>query len=102
LNFRIFSEINLEIEDVNGPDEWALNICKALGVTSFINPVTGRKFMNKEKYARSNIELKFLQYSQPKYDKKREQFEPGLSIIDVMMFNSPQRIRQMLENYMLV
>jgi hypothetical protein len=33
------------------------------------------------------------------YNQRRDIFEPGLSIVDVMMFNSPEEINQMLDNY---
>ncbi|HQC60653.1 MAG TPA: WbqC family protein [Bacteroidales bacterium] len=36
------------------------------------------------------------------YDQKRNVFEPGLSIIDVMMFNSVDEINKMLDNYELI
>lgn len=28
-DYEIFSQMNLKIDEVNAPDEWALNICKA-------------------------------------------------------------------------
>ena len=36
------------------------------------------------------------------YDQKRQWFEPGLSIIDVLMFNSPEEINVMLDKYELL
>ena len=98
--FEIFSEMNLEIEPVYEPDEWALNICKALGnVDEYWNPTGGRSFFDKSKYEKSGIELKFQNVELLQYNQKRENFESGLSIIDVMMFNSPEVINEMLNEY---
>lgn len=96
----IWSQMNLAIEPVNAPDEWALNICKALGnVDEYWNPPGGMSFFNKEKYQNANISLKFHKIKLTDYKQKDNTFEPGLSIIDALMFNSPEAINQMLNNY---
>jgi hypothetical protein len=96
----IFSKMNLQIDEVNAPDEWALNICKALGnVDEYWNPPGGQSFFDKTKYDNANINLKFHSIVLTEYDQKRNVFEPGLSIIDVMMFNSIDEINKMLDNY---
>ncbi len=102
---KIFSEMNLEIEPVKAPDEWALNICKALGnVSEYINPEGGIEFFDRQKYKDANIEIKFLKHNLPFYSQRRgaENFENGLSIIDVMMFNPPEKIKEMLDDYTLL
>lgn len=100
---EIFSEMNLEIEPVNAPDEWALNICKAIGnVDEYWNPIGGTAFFDKEKYEKADITLRFQQMNLEPYSQNRETFEPGLSIIDAMMFNSPEEINRMLDNYELI
>ena len=49
--FSIFSEMNLNIEKPCAPDEWALNICKAMGdVNEYWNPTGGATFFDKSKY----------------------------------------------------
>lgn len=103
LKIEIFSEMNLEIEKVNAPDEWALNICKAMGgVTEYWNPPGGISFFDNAKYIKENIDLKFHEINIEKYSQRRGTFEPGLSIIDVMMFNSKEEINVMLDNYQFI
>lgn len=100
--FEIYSEMNLEIETPHAPDEWALNICKALGnVEEYWNPTGGASFFDKSKYDKEGIELKFEGVHLDFYSQRRgvENFVPGLSIIDVMMFNTPEKINEMLDNY---
>jgi len=98
----IFSKMNLIIGNPMAADEWALNICKSLGnVSEYWNPPGGQSFFNKEKYDQTNIKLKFQKVSLCPYDQNTDFFESGLSIIDVMMFNSVQEINIMLDEYIL-
>jgi hypothetical protein len=96
----VFSNMNLDIKEAMAPDEWALNICKTLkNVKEYWNPPGGRSFFDKSKYDRAGIDLKFQTVDLPAYNQNRENFEPGLSIIDVIMFNSPEEVNKMLDNY---
>jgi len=100
---QVFSLMNIDIEPANAPDEWALNICKALGnVDEYWNPPGGQSFFDRKKYENAGINLKFHSAILTDYDQKRNVFEPGLSIIDVMMFNSVDEINKMLDNYELI
>ena len=102
-NIELFSEMNLSIEQVNAPDEWALNICKAIKDTNeYWNPIGGTTFFDKKKYEMNNLSLKFIDIKLEEYNQHRNTFEPGLSIIDVMMFNSKEEIKEMLNSYSLV
>jgi hypothetical protein len=97
---QVFSQMNLAIEEPHAPDEWALNICKALrDVEEYWNPPGGQAFFNKIKYDDAHIALKFMTPQLTPYDQKRQPFEPGLSILDVMMFNDPEQINDMLDAY---
>ena len=103
LNVDIFSEMHLSIGDVKVPDEWALNICKALGnVSEYWNPESGLEFFDRSKYYKAGIDIKFLSINIPKYSQRRSEFEAGLSIVDVMMFNMPENINEMLDDYLLL
>lgn len=99
-NYSIFSEMNLNIEPVNNPDEWALNICRSIGnVSEYWNLPGGISFFDKEKYIKNNINLRFFSQILNPYNQARKIFEPGLSIIDVMMFNSKKEIHKHLDNF---
>jgi hypothetical protein len=102
-DIRVFSEMNLSIEKPNAPDEWALNICNAVGnVDEYWNPLGGQSFFDKNKYISSGLGLKFQDIKLQSYYQNREEFEFGLSIIDVMMFNTPEVISEMLNQYELI
>ena len=95
-NYSLFSENTMEINSVNEPDEWALEISKQMGAKTYINPPGGKSFFDKKKYDKMGIELKFLTQTLNPFN---SEFISGLSIIDVMMFNSPEDINKMLDDY---
>lgn len=99
---RIWSEMNLEIENINAPDEWALQICKSLKATSYINPEGGITFFDTEKYKREQIEIKFLVSNSIVYKQFDNNFMPNLSILDVMMFCNSNDIKRMLKSFKLI
>lgn len=100
---EVFSEMNLQIEDVKAPDEWALNICKAVeGADEYWNPPGGITFFDRQKYENAGIKLFFHQVELEEYKQAGGIFEPGLSIIDVLMFNSPSDVNEMLDKFVLL
>jgi hypothetical protein len=104
VNFKIeiSSTLNLDYSNISATQDWAIHICKQLGASEYLNPPGGVSLYNKEEFARHNIGLHFVKPRLREYDQGRKQFEPGLSIIDVMMFNSPYDIKDMLTDYELL
>lgn len=98
----IFSKMKLDCEDTHAPDEWALNITKALGYEIYVNAIGGMEFFDKSKYTDAGIDLLFLKPQIQPYVQRIGRFVEGLSIIDVMMFNSKEQIKDMLAQYTLV
>ncbi|TXH52945.1 MAG: glycine transferase [Bacteroidia bacterium] len=103
----IFSEMNLEIDEPKEADEWALNICKAIKNEMninihYINPIGGLEFFDRKKYSSNDIEISFQKMQISEYNQKRTPFEAGLSILDVLMFNSVEEVNLMLDQYELV
>ena len=101
-NYRVFSEDTMGIDTVKLPDDWALNISNKLGADTYINPTGGINIFDKEKYINSGIDLKFLTMKFTPYPTFRREFNEGLSIIDVLMFNKIEQIHKMLDNYELL
>ncbi|MDO8254154.1 WbqC family protein [Shewanella algae] len=98
----IFSELDVTIDPPKAADEWALNICLAMGVKHYVNASGGQSFFDKNKYNSKGICLHFVDQPLDKYEQFGDDFEPGLSIIDVMMFNSPEEIKGMLSKGSLI
>lgn len=99
----VYSSMNLKIANVTSPDEWALNICNAVGnVDEYWNPEGGLEFFDCKKYLDKGINIKFLKMRDVPYSQFRPTYESFLSIIDVLMFNSVDEIRVMLGEYDLI
>jgi len=100
-NCSIFSEMSIDIEPVNAPDEWALNICKKLNYTEYWNSPGGKEFFDVSKYQNAGINIFFQKPILKNYAQyiDSDNFESGLSIVDVLMFNSIADINIMLDNY---
>ena len=97
--FDTFSRMDLGIDAVAAPDEWALEITKTLGGDVYVNPPGGMSFFDNAKYAAAGIDLQFLSAKLPPYVQRIGHFEPGLSIIDAMMYCDKNAIVDMLDEY---
>ncbi len=93
---KISSEMNFDYSNVNDAGEWALRICEQLEATEYINPPGGKELFDNNKFNASNIKLSFLSPVLEQYNQRRNTFEAGLSIIDVLMFNGIDKTRQMI------
>ncbi len=79
-----------------------LQICKNTGATQYINAIGGQDLYNKETFAQNGIQLNFIKMNAVRYQQFKNDFVPNLSVIDVMMFNSPEIINKMLDDYELL
>lgn len=97
-----FSDLNFETPVVREPDEWALEISKLIKAKEYINPIGGLSFFNKEKYASAGIKLKFIENKLVEYKQISPNFQPAMSIIDVLMFNNPTEAVDLINEYKIV
>ncbi len=79
-----------------------LDICLKEKASIYINPIGGLELYDKRDFTEKKLELFFIKTDDIKYSQFANDFEPWLSIIDVMMFNSSQTIKIFLEQYTLV
>lgn len=68
----------------------------------YINPIDGQDLYDKKLFINNGIKLNFLKTEEINYPQFNNEFVPGLSIIDIMMFNPPEKIRTMLNEYELI
>jgi hypothetical protein len=100
--FEIYSQMNLKHEPANDAGEWALQISKACGADTYINPPGGREIFDPSKFKAAGINLRFLESELKQYNQRNGNFIAGLSVLDVMMFNSRDEIKELLSHYRLV
>lgn len=79
-----------------------LEICKELNATEYYNAIGGQELYSVENFKKEGIELKFLETEKIEYEQFDNEFIPYLSILDLMMFNSVEKIKEDLEKYKLV
>lgn len=93
----ISSEIKKD-NSLKGQDK-VINICCNLGATTYLNAIGGYKLYSMKDFRKSGIELRFLETNDIRYSQLSNEFQPNLSIIDVMMNNSLETIKKMLNEY---
>ena len=79
-----------------------LEICKILKANKYINAIGGQELYSKEIFKENDIELNFLKTELVEYKQFKNDFVSYLSIIDILMFNSKDEIKNMLDRYELV
>lgn len=97
----VFSEMDLAMTPVRGAEDLALSICQAVGASEYINPPGGAGLYNAERLAKHGTKLTIQSFTNMTYDCGRCHYEPALSIIDVMMWNSPEQIKHYLDTFRL-
>lgn len=77
-------------------------ICQSEDASTYINSIGGQKLYDKAEFTEHGIDLQFIQSNLKPYHQFGDSFVPGLSIIDIMMFNDVSTIQGMLTEYHLV
>jgi len=89
----IASEADFTLPKIMHPGQWALEICTLLGAGTYLNTPGGRELFRPEEFAARGIQLGFTGIPCLVYDCKPYTYEPHLSILDVLMWNSPEEVR---------
>lgn len=87
--------------DLKGQEK-ILEICKKLNTDNYINPIGGVELYDKQNFQNNNIILNFIKTEGIAYPQFKNEFIANLSIIDVLMFNSKEKVHEMLKNYILL
>ena len=114
VNCALFNdmEIRLSSENINKDDfpdlnliHWQrkvvriLEICKKERADIYINAIGGIDLYSKEEFMQNGIDLKFIKTAHIEYKQFDKYFVSNLSIIDVIMFNSPEEVIGLLNEY---
>jgi hypothetical protein len=83
-------------------EDRVIDMCKRLNSDHYINAIGGQKLYTKENFLKERIKLNFIKTGDIEYKQFNNEFVPNLSIIDVMMFNSKEEIKEMLNKYELI
>lgn len=101
-NMIISSTLDIDFS-LKGKDK-VLSICKKMGATDYYNAINGIPLYEpyRSEFKRAGINLWFLKMNEFVYPQFKNAFVPNLSIVDVMMFNSKDKIQQMLNEFTLI
>lgn len=102
INTELLTSSNIEKDNNLKAQYKIMAICRKLHATTFINPINGIELYNRDYFNANNIELFFIKSTFRPYPQFCSNFEPALSIIDVMMHNSPEDIKQMMNDCELI
>lgn len=102
MNVSVLVSSEIEKDTSLKGDDKVIDICKQLNATNYINAIGGQELYSKEKFAENGLILNFIKSKSIVYPQFKNKFVPWLSIIDVMMFNSKEEIKSMLNKYELI
>ncbi|SMD46060.1 WbqC-like protein family protein [Aquiflexum balticum DSM 16537] len=102
-NMLVSSQMDLDYSSISVAGEWGLEICHQLEAEQYINPIGGKALFDPIKFQQKGIDLKFHLIDDIKYKVGwKNNFVPNLSIIDVLMFNSLEKVNEMLHDFKLL
>lgn len=96
----ISSEINKD-NSLKAKDK-VIEICKILGADEYYNSIGGQSLYSYDEFEDNGLKLNFLKTDMIEYTQFNNQFVQNLSILDVIMFNSVEQIKLMLEKYKII
>jgi hypothetical protein len=82
--------------------ERIIDICIKENTKEYLNLPGGIELYNREEFRKKNIILLFLKPKEIKYAQFNNEFVPWLSIIDLLMFNSKEKIVDYLNQFELI
>lgn len=86
-----------------GRAERLISITQELAQSQYINAINGQILYDKPFFESHGVQLDFLQPTLNPYSQwPNNQFITGLSMIDVLMWNSPAQVQNMVSDYQLI
>lgn len=102
LNTEIYLSSNIEKDNSLIGQNKVIEICKKLKSKTYINSIGGQNLYNSNDFNNHNIKLFFLKTNDFNYKQYENNFVPNLSIIDVLMFNSIEKVKSFLNDFELI
>jgi hypothetical protein len=89
----ICSKLEMNFPQEMKPGQWAPFIARRLNAKCYINPIGGAKLFNLSDFINYGVDLKFARFGDFTYSTPGYAFLPDLSILDVLMWVHPQKVR---------
>ncbi len=78
--------VSSEIQVEGQKSDLILNLCQAVGATTYLSGPFGRDYLDAASFLKAGIDLKFHDYQHPTYSQIHGHFEPYMSVVD-LLFN---------------
>ena len=100
----IFSRSSVDFSESKGLDRTKrlVEITKLSMCDQYINPIGGQKLYSKSEFESQGVTLNFIQTKLTPYKQFDVDFVAGLSILDVLMFNSKEEVLVILNEFELI
>jgi hypothetical protein len=102
INTPLIVSSTLPVDPETKGNKKVLAICQSLEATTYINPIGGIGLYTGKEFKEHGINLYFHNMDVVPYRQAGNDFISHLSIIDVLMYNSPERVNEMLDQYKLL
>lgn len=79
-----------------------ISIGKVINADTYVNAMGGKELYSTDDFKKNGIDLYFIETHNILYSQFNNDFVPNLSIIDLMMFNSLDRMKKILQLFNLV
>jgi len=80
-------------------DELILNLCQAVGATTYLSGPFGRNYLRESLFKEAGIKVVYHDYQHPVYKQAQPGFEPFMSAVD-LLFNYGTQSCQILEDHL--
>jgi len=97
--YGYFSKMVLELGPVERPGDWALRIAESLGAKEYVNPPGGEEIFDQSRFKAAGIKLNIRNLPHMEHNCRGYNFVPGLSIIDVLMWSPPEKVKGYLDEH---
>ncbi|OYP32368.1 WbqC family protein [Rhodopirellula sp. MGV] len=99
----ILRSSEIQIDHQLSGQEKVIAICQAQQATTYINAIGGLSLYDEPSFANAGLDLRFIESHPRPYTQFDNEFVPWLSIIDLLMFNSIETVRDdALRGYSLI
>lgn len=98
--FYLSSDLDFN-RDLSAADK-LIAMSDALKSNDYVNSPGGKMLYDKKYFSEKGINLSFIEIEKYDYPQKFDGFVPHLSMIDVLMWNSKEQVKELLTKYKLV
>ena len=98
IDTKILVSSEIAIDHQLRSQEKVIALCGALGATNYVNAINGLSLYSKNEFEVFNIDLSFIKSLPFEYPQNGGLFVPHLSIVDVLMFNDLENVKEQVNS----